>query len=268
MINISPLRDFQKICYIPSINELDSYTIDNNTTYVLRDMDSDISNPMDVKVIRKNDPEFDIIQSKMNNTLSPFSKLIKINDQTISCSSGLSFNPNTPTYWSYIGKFNVHNELWIADPCYFKNSELSYKHKIEDTFYAFCNIGDLDIGSSITDFVIINELMMYEYSTTIDHTIFDNNIDIQPIMDLYVDSGCIVMCDSLDNIVKNDPDFNKWYVENVIRMSQSQVGMLKTTEGVLTSSGYGDGAYPLYTYNDKNKGHVAYLANFLTTNYE
>ena len=53
MIKISPLRDFQKSCYIPSINELDSYTLDNNVTYILRDMDSDMLNPMDVTVIRK-----------------------------------------------------------------------------------------------------------------------------------------------------------------------------------------------------------------------
>ena len=262
MIKISPLRDFQKVGYIPSINELDSYTLDNNVTYILRDMDSDMLNPMDVTVIRKNDPEFNVIQSKMNNKLYPFSKLIKINAKMVDCSSGLSFNPNTSTYWSYIGKFDVHNELWIADPCYFKNSEMTYKHKIEDTFYAFCNIGDLNMSSSITDIVIINESMMHEYSTPIDHTIFDNNIE--SIMNLYVDSGCIVMCDSLDNIAENDPEFNKWYEKNVLKISQ--VGMLKTTEGVLTSSGFGDGAYPLYMY--KNNGHVAYLVNFLRTDYE
>lgn len=264
MINISPLRDFQKNCYIPPISELDSYFINDNVTYALYDMDSDLLDPRNAKIIRKNDPEFDIIKSKIVDVY-PFSKLITINGKTFSCSSGFTLNPLTSTYWSYIGQFHVNEELWIADPCYFNslNPSMRYRCKLidEDTFYAFCNLGDLDMCSSTTDIIIINELMMHECSI-VNYPITILGNDIEPIMNIYVDSGCVVMCDALNASL----DFEKWYEANVFKISR--IGMLKTTEGVLTSSGYGDGAYPLFMYHNKNKGHVAYLVNFLSNNYE
>lgn len=251
MITISPMMNPSITKYIPNINHLGDFDVKNNLVYILRDPESDQTDCDAIEIIRRDHELFQMIQEQMKNNHYPFFDSIRIYDRPMICSVGLVGDIDS-IVWSYISYFEVISKLWIGDPCYVKTGLYSYSKDMKDVFYAFCNIGDPILGGYITDVVLINAQMMNEYSLNNknDICLFDN--PDTPKTTISVDSGCIICCDAFD-IVLDDA-----YVSNCY-----QVGVLNTIEGIISNSGFGDGEYDIYEYNDSNKHHYAYLINFI-----
>ena len=177
-----------------------------------------------------------------------------VGDRVFSYSFYIGQNKNDNN-WSFIGKFEVKNELAIGDPCYLKyarqrKKDLIYSENINGVFYAFCNTNE---EGTLTDVLVINEKCYLDRNF---------KFKFKKVIELGVDAGCIVFNDWKEFFGSKNEEFDKWYDKYIIDMCGGAPGY-PIKDGICVQSGYGDGCYDLMKFEDKRNGYLAFHINFV-----
>ena len=131
-----------------------------------------------------------------------------------------------------VGKFYINSaKAIISDPCYYSGSSNSKELSVfSGKWNAYVAYGD---DERIENLVVVND----EY----DRHIFLNHSKFNQLTDLPVDSGQMAVCDC-DKFSHSESEYEKYCAQSLTKEGVGVVG----NYAVVSSTGYGDGVYPLY----------------------
>ena len=145
-----------------------------------------------------------------------------------------------------LGSIELSGTIVVSDPCYDRDvwcmkTGLSVKPGRYDVM-AICS-DEKEWGPRIASLVLIHQ----------DHKKAPQKNWESIATSIGVDSGqCGIFDDSIYPQSKDHPDYNPTFYEECcqITLSKKMAGLLKCGKGVVSSSGYGDGSYELFTKSD------------------
>lgn len=156
-----------------------------------------------------------------------------------------------------IGEIELYHKCDITDPCY--NKDVWCRHTVENIKPGKynCYVEETyskDWGRQISGSWIIHE----DYDTAC-HPEYMSELDRDEDYEVGVDAGLFGYFDDKPDMT--DDEWNR-FCDNIKEHPVAQISKFRGRDGFYTSSGYGDGGYPVLTYSANDK-IVAIAAIFI-----